>query len=398
MSKAPAIRSPAEFADLLTAAVRRIKANTGKNLDVVEDELGYELGREGRSFILYLRRGNVPSETKDVEALARALLRRQGLNREACLRFLRSAGHPDPQAFVNATVPHANGDEPVAPSPLSREDEAFVAGPPVTRPHQFFGRERELKRIFGWWKHAPMSHVALIGPKRSGRTSLTHYLQRIHTTSATALRPNQKSDWLPQARLYRWVRVDFQDARMCKLEGLLRHMLTELGLPIPHPCDLDHFLDTVVDTQHWQRPTIILIDDIDRGLSADELDRAFWQSLRSLVDSAVEGNLAFLVTAQSEPARLAEQQAKTSSFFTIFNTLLLEPLTADEAAELIRHSPLPFAEADAEWIVTHSQRWPALMQILCQERLMALEEGDASDAWQREGLRRIEQFRHLLAQ
>lgn len=393
-------KAPGEFADLLTAAVYRIKANTGKNLDVIEDELGYALGRQGRSFIAYLRRGNLPAEMGDAEELARALLLRQGLDRASCLRLLHSAGHPNPQAYVNQVLPHPNGPEgsqPAAPAPAhpAREAEVFVAGPPVTQPHQFFGRERELKRSFGWWRHAPMSHVALIGPKRSGRTSLTHYLQRVHAANAT-LRAGQKGDWLPQATRYRWVRIDFQDARMCRLENLLRHTLAELGLPAPNPCNLDRFMDAATDPGHWQRPAIILMDDIGAGLSAPELDRAFWQSLRSLVNSAAEGNLAFCVTAQREPAQLAAEQAKTSPFFNIFNTLELGPFTEAEARELIASSPLPFDPQDAAWVMEQSGRWPALLQLLCQERLLALEDGDPSDAWQREGLKRIAPFRHLI--
>jgi hypothetical protein len=384
-------KSATEFADLLTAAVRTIKANEDKNLDLIQDELGYELGKEGASYINYLRRGNIPSDPRTVEALARGLAARGGLDRASCARLLRSAGHGAPDAFTQTVFSTTHA----APAPFLREDVVFVAGPPITKPHQFFGRERALRRISTWWKNFPMSHVALIGPKRAGKTSLTHYLQRINRMPQSALRPGQKNDWLPQARHYRWVRVDFQDARMCKLDNLLRHILTELALPIPSQCDLDRFLDVVTDQHHWQRPTIIIMDDIDQGLASRDLDRAFWQSLRSLVDSAVEGNLAFLVTSQEDPARLADDASKTSPFFTIFNTEHLGPFTESEARELIASAPMPFAEAEVEWILARSGLWPALLQILCQERLMGFEEGDASEAWQVDAQRRCAAYPHL---
>jgi len=71
--------SAQDFADLLTMAVRKIKAIEGKNLEVIQDELGFALGREGASYINYLRRPNLPSSQVELEALTRALFNRRGL-------------------------------------------------------------------------------------------------------------------------------------------------------------------------------------------------------------------------------------------------------------------------------------------------------------------------------
>ena len=38
-----------------------------------------------------------------------------------------------------------------------------------------------------------------------------------------------------------------------------------------------------------------------------------------------------------------------------------------------------------------------LLQILCRERLVALEEDEAGDTWQQDGLDQMASFRHLLA-
>ena len=390
-------KSPARFAELLAAALLRAKAHTGRNVGALEDELGFAIQRGGAHYIQWLKKGNLPPEPADAVTLAHALTKWGGLDHEQAIRFLACAGVSTPAdvlGSLSSSEAHMTDEkvatpaEPDAASAISEED-VFVAGPPITRPAQFFGRARELRRIFGWWRRSPMSHIAIIGPKRSGKTSLTHYLQRIHTAQPAALRPGQIQDWLPQPQRYRWVRVDFQDARMRKLDLLLKHWLTSLGLPVPEPCTLDHFMDIVKDEQRWRDPTLILMDDIDRGLVSPELSQGFWQSLRSLVDSSVEGNLAFLITSQVEPVRLADQQSKTSSFFTIFNTLLLGALTEDEARSLIAHAPHPFAEDDILWILAHSQCQPLPLQTLCQEKRVALEEGDATEAWRAEGLRRI---------
>ena len=85
--------------------------------------------------------------------------------------------------------------------------------------------------------------------------------------------------------------------------------------------------------------------------------------------------------------------AVAGSFF-----VMLGPLAEPEACELIASSPIPVTPEDAQWILTRSERWPILLQILCRECLAALEDGEVGDAWRGEGLRQMAPFRHLLTQ
>lgn len=380
-------KSPQKFAQLLTEAVHKIRIHqsktTRKTIQMVQDELGYALGREGGSSIEYWRKGNIPAGLADLELLARELVRQNGLNLEELKQFLDSAGHPRPATLANELVPPR---EEFAP---------FVVGPPITHPRQFFGREQELKRIFGLWRRFPLQNVALIGLHRSGKTSLLRYLRSITGAIPEQLRPGQQTDWLPQPERYQWVMVDFQDARMGHRESLLRYMLTALNLPMPEPCNLNNFLDTV--SQHLQTPALILMDEIGAGLASPELDQQFWWSLRSLGSNYSDGKLGFLLTADTAPDLLAREHGKPSPFFNIFgHTLTLGPLTDVEAGQLIASSPQPFGEADVEWILTESRRWPLPLQILCDTCLTALEEGQPPAVWREEGLRRIKPLHYLL--
>lgn len=337
--------SAEKFAQLLTEGVHRIRIREGKTIQIVQDELGYALGRKGGAIIEYWRKGHLPPKLADVIKLAKEMVARGRLERDWLEQFLRSAGHPAPAELVNHLCPPLPSTpvQPVgpnakpAPQPVTAFS-PFVVGPPITHPHHFFGREYELKRIFDLWKNFPLQNVAVIGPKRSGKTSLLHYLKEINTTSA-GLRRHQRADWLLQPERYRWVFVDFRDARMGHRESLLRHMLAGLEIPSPEPCDLERFMDEV--SQHLVTPAIILMDDISAALSSPELDRGFWNSLRSLGSNYTRGNLAFLLTAPEPPAHLAQGQGKPSPFFNIFgHTFTLGPLEEDEARELIASSPL----------------------------------------------------------
>lgn len=276
--------------------------------------------------------------------------------------------------------------------PLAAASNPFIAGPPITRPAQFFGRERELKRLFNLLKRLPLQNAALVGPRRSGKTSLLHYLRAITTAVPNQLRPAQRADWLPAPQQYRWVFVDFQDPRLGGRRALLHHLLTQMALPAPDACDLEQFLDIVSD--NLQRPTVVLLDEIGVALARyPELDDAFWESLRSLATNQVGGALAFVLAASEAPELLAQHQGMGSPFFNIFGyTAHLGPLTDDEAQELIASSPIPFTAADVVWILAQSGRWPMPLQILCRERLLTLEEGDLGDAWREDAQQQIAPF------
>ncbi len=280
-----------------------------------------------------------------------------------------------------------------AVSPSYDEPPSFIVGPPIVHPARFFGRERELKRLFGLLRQVPLQNSAIIGPRRSGKTSLLHYLKTITTAPAHQLRPQQKTDWLPANGRYRWVFVDFQDPRLGGSEGLLRYLLSQLGLPVPPTCTLDYFLDVVSDSLN--RPTVILFDEIGVALQRyPELDDTFWESLRSLATNQVGGNLAFVLAGSESPEQLASHRGFGSPFFNIFGyTATLGPLSETEAHDLITSSPIPFAPEDVAWMIAESGRWPMLLQILCRERLLSLEDGETGPVWRSDALQQMMPFK-----
>jgi TIR domain len=280
--------------------------------------------------------------------------------------------------------------------PGSASTSPFITGTPIEHPKNFFGREKELKRLFNLLKTHPLQNAAIIGKRRSGKTSLLNYLRRITTTPVEQLRPGQRCDWLPNPQAYRWIFVDFQDVRMAQRERLLRFLLESMELPVPVPCDLESFMDQV--SGNVQQPTVILMDEVGVGLRrCPELDDEFWECLRALATNQTGGNLAFVLATPESPIDLAHNTGHSSPFFNIFGyTTTLGALTGNEASQLISSSPLPFATADIDWIMNQSGQWLLPLQILCHERLFCLQDNDFSDDWQREGLEQITKYFNLL--
>ena len=279
------------------------------------------------------------------------------------------------------------------PTSASAEMSTFIVGPPISHPEHFFGREREVRRILNLIKRLPLQNAAIIGPRRSGKTSLLHFLPAI--TAAASPRSDQLYDW-PNQEPYTWVFADFQDPRLGTREGFLRHLLNQMNLPIPEPCDLEAFMNTVADQMKGR--TVILLDEIGVALGRyPELDEEFWESLRSLATNHVGGRLGFILASDNQPGELAAAHGLGSPFFNIFGyTANLGPLPENEAHTLIASSPRPFHADDVAWIIQQSGGWPILLQLLCRERLLAYEEGDTTTNWRSEAQQQMLPYRYLL--
>lgn len=292
-----------------------------------------------------------------------------------------------PSAIVKQSAPPSAPPRPTAPPP--GRPAPFLVGPPIQEPRHFFGRERILRRLFGLFRQRPLQNAAIIGPRRSGKTSLLHTLRTLATASASSLRPDQRQPWLPQPGRHRFVFVDFQDPRLGTLDGLLPVLLSGMGLTAPAACTLPDFLDIVGD--ELRSPTIILLDEIGVALTRyPELDDAFWESLRALASNQVDGNLGFVLASAQSPAELANHSGHGSPFFNIFGyTAVLGPLTEEAARALIASSPVPIPHDEAAWMLAQSERWPILLQLLCREYVLAVEDGLSTDEWRREALAQL---------
>jgi hypothetical protein len=281
-----------------------------------------------------------------------------------------------------------------AASPPPAPSLPFIAGPPIVDPHHFIGRQRELRRLTNLWRQTPLQNAAVVGPKRAGKTSVLLTLKNAVATQPP--RGERLPEFLPRPGSCQFVYVDFQDPRMSTVEGLLRHLLAGLRLKLPTRCDLDRFMDTVAE--RLQAPTVILLDEIGVALSRyHELDVSFWEGLRALATSQTQGRLAFVLSSHRPPHELAQKSLGGSPFFNIFGyCATIGPFSEAEARQLVARSPLPLPERDVQWMLHESKRWPILMQILCRERLLALQDGEEGDGWREEALRQLLPFADLL--
>lgn len=289
-----------------------------------------------------------------------------------------------------AGCPHEPLELPIQKAPVNAPDQVDPPLPPIVPaltinyPAQFFGREAILKRIFNAISSA---HQVIIGKELSGKTSLLNYVRFIHKHNETTLRQGQRFNWLKQK--YQWVFVDFENIEVHRPQGFLRYVLRELKLSYDHITNVFDLTEIFNNSLHT--PTVILMDNIERGLEAPELDDRFWRYIRYLGSNI--NKLKFCATS-SQPLvewdKWTEQPGKPSPISNIFEEIELEPLTVGEARELLSY--VSISQADAQWILETSQGWPILLQILCKVRL---DSGEGQD-WQKVGLEKLERYQYLL--
>jgi predicted ATPase len=152
--------SEREFGQLLSMGIRHVSACENKQIQVIEDELGYAVKRDGSTAIHYWRQGHWPSKPADVETLARAIVQRGRVDRTWLERFLCSANYPNLAGLCDEL--YSNHHPQHLPSP----------------PTALIGRDREVADIV---KHFRSNHVRLLtltGAPGVGKTRLALHLAK----------------------------------------------------------------------------------------------------------------------------------------------------------------------------------------------------------------------------
>ncbi len=364
--------NPQAFGNLTKRIIRRIAAHCNKKVSYIQDNIGEQLG-VSRHGIRFWEAGHIPADTAMVSRLVHTLS-----------QFGGGADSNECQKLFSLANVSSLPSSPVINFSKSHNRK------PVTQPVHFYGRNLQLNYLFDGLKK--MTSMAIYGPRRSGKTSLLNMVRTMAISAPTSMRTNQRKEWLPYASNYHWIYMDLQDERLRVRDGFLRHILHGMDIPAPDVCNTSAFLDLASDQVF--SPTVILIDELEAGLMSPELDQSFWQSLRSWTTVQSNGNVMFITASVMPPMQTAEEYHKPSPFFNVFRLIQeLGPNTYQESVDQMHGFGTP--DVDTEWIYTASYGWPALIEIICDERMYAIEHGLSDNAWKEEAQRQIHPFQYL---
>ena len=170
----------------------------------------------------------------------------------------------------------------------------------------------QVRRLFSLWRRTPLQNAVIVGPKRSGKTSLLHYLRQIlraknlRRISAPGARPDALS--IPLHRLSRSAHGDE--------EGFLSQVLYGLGLPVPSPCTLERVIPILSDSPSPPPPPPRF--NLSVAPIAMPISTPFLGGLRALAINQV-GQPRLRPRQCAHPHELAARHASAGSpFFNIF--------------------------------------------------------------------------------
>jgi serine/threonine-protein kinase len=194
---------------------------------------------------------------------------------------------------------------------------------------QFYGRRKEIARIFSRIGASRPQSVSIVGERRIGKSSLLNYIYS----------PEIRSQQLDSNSNYIFVFMDLQEKRYNSIESFfsdLLHKLSEASSDIAttSQTDFDSARKIFADLNKRKQKLIILFDEFDVITANKVFSLDFFSFLRSAANNY---DVAYITSSARELQVLCHtDQIADSPFFNIFTNIYLRPFSLDEATLLIR--------------------------------------------------------------
>lgn len=238
---------------------------------------------------------------------------------------------------------------------------------------RFFGRRREISRIFSRLGAARPQSVSLVGERRIGKSSLLNVI----------MDPAVRGQYLPDHSRYVFIKMDLQERTKITLPEFFREFLLLITAAtdfsdVISP-DFDGLRKAVSSLERKGRKIIILFDEFDAVTCNPHFGEEFYSFLRSLANNY---DLAFITSSRLDLQELCHtSKIADSPFFNIFSTQNLGVFLPEEAAELIA---LPSGNAGLSLqaysgdILKLSGYFPFFIQIACSVFFEFFQHGPAT--------------------
>ena len=251
-------------------------------------------------------------------------------------------------------------------------DNPFTYGNPISDPYRFFGREWEMKQIFGRLQNKEFESSSLVGERRIGKTSLLNYLADPAIRAVQGLGSEHCSfvyadlqmvdATMGPTELWQWLltllRRECQDVEIRQLAATLesRDRLRTFDLA-------DLFQQ--IDDRGLQ--VVFLLDEFDWVTMNENFGPDFYFGLRSLV---ISHKVALVTSSRLELIELCHSPAvKSSPFFNIFANINLRQFSLEESQFMIAQSldgtAVRFSAAELERVLDLAGLQPYFLQMAC---------------------------------
>jgi len=254
----------------------------------------------------------------------------------------------------------------------------------IENSRDFFGRDREVRKIFSRLDAPHPQSISIVGERRIGKSSLLNHIYNRET------RRQHMTNHEDSIFAY----LDFQSKVDFDIERFIDFVLAIIGYETrakekydSMERSLDQLQEVVVELHEQGKRIIILMDEFESITRNQNFDDSFFAFLRSLANSY---RVAYVTSSLNELQHMCHnRQIADSPFFNIFSNLPLRPFQSEEANELIAtpssREGLTLAPY-AERILDLAGQFPLYLQIACScvfETMLYQEDHDPD--WQRAG-------------
>ena len=245
----------------------------------------------------------------------------------------------------------------------------------IQDPRHFYGRRRELARIFSRIGVERPQSVSVVGERRIGKSSLLFQVSL----------PEVQKKYLSDLSSLIVIFLDFQQMRNIALEEFFVAVTAQIRrvdpeIAGPEAGDYRTFQQIQERLSEKNKRLILLFDEFEAITLNPAFDRDFYAFLRSVANNAA---VAYVTSSKTEIQRLCHSSAVADSpFFNIFSTLRLRPFENKEAHELIavpsHEAGIPL-EPFASDILALAGKFPFYIQIACSVYYDWLEENPGAE-------------------
>lgn len=241
----------------------------------------------------------------------------------------------------------------------------------IKNPDDFYGREREVRRIYSRISSSHPQCISIIGERKIGKSSLLYYLSHEST----------RKKWLKEPNSYVFLLIDLQQQTFelsfpNLFQYIFRYLRGQLG-PQAVPESLsdiktqselyEAFRQSISKLGSDGLKLIILFDEFGTITANESFDSTFFSFLRSIANNY---ECAYITTSRMKLQELCHNtDISESPFFNIFTPVPLSQFKPDEARSLIftpsRNKGIEFNELEADFILSIAGFHPLFIQMAC---------------------------------
>lgn len=232
---------------------------------------------------------------------------------------------------------------------------------PISDPDMFFGPSSVLRQTFS--DLANQQNVSLVGLRHSGKTSLLHWMR--HPMLQTRFDFDLSHHLFVYLDIRKWLRKSCNDFFEIVSEEIIAASQEHLALAPTSKTGEDCFSFVLEQVKGGGFHTVLQLDAFDDIVLNKAFDPEFFMFLRAMASAG----LVSYVTASIAPlSQIAHPAIQSSPFFNIFVPCFMEPLTPQEARDLVVIPSLQAncsLEAEAGWILRYAGYHPFFIQSVC---------------------------------